>query len=105
MSIKEYSSETTINCTSCQTKCGKDDRDFKKMKPVFIGTAVRSAEYNPGLGCIVKSDAHKSELMKRKDVVEVGNDYGSADNMNKHFEKRKEEEREKRWQDPDDFFL
>lgn len=44
--------------------------------------------------------------MKQKGVVEVGNDFGSAPKMQKHFEEKKKEEREKIWEkDPGDFFL
>lgn len=105
MSIRDYSCDTTADCPSCGMICGKDDRDFKKMRAHFIGSKVTDAEYNPGLGCVVKSKAHKEELMKKKGVVEVGNDYGSAEKMDAHFQKRKEEEREKKWEDPDDFFV
>lgn len=105
LSIRAYSQETVSQCPSCENPCGKDDRDFKKMRRThFIGTSVQNAEFNPGLGCVVKNRAHKDELMKEKGVVEVGNDYGSAEKMDAYFQKRKEEEREKRWEDPDDFF-
>jgi hypothetical protein len=43
--------------------------------------------------------------MKKKGVIEVGNDFGSGEKMQKNFEKKKKEEQEKRWADPKEFFL
>lgn len=40
----------------------------------FFGEKVEQAEYNPGLGCITKSKAHRAEIAKRKNLVEIGND-------------------------------
>jgi len=41
----------------------------------FIGEKVEDAEYNPGLGCIVKSKAHRRQICKERGLIEVGNDY------------------------------
>ena len=72
----------------------------------FSGTAVQNAEYNPGLGCVVKNKAHRDELAKRKGLVEVGNDFKGGEGMQKHFDKKRDEAREERWnKDPGDYFL
>ena len=67
--------------------------------PLFIGTAVESAEYNPGLGKVVKNKKHREELAKRMGVTEIGNDYGSAEKMGQSFDKEREKRREKSWED------
>lgn len=103
--IYDYCDDQSASCSSCNHLCGKDDRDFSKIKPQFIGTAVQEAEYNPGLGCIVKNNYHKDEIMKKKSLVEVGNDFGSGEKQQKHFDKKKEEELESKWKDPSDFFV
>ena len=51
----------------------------------FINAKVEHAEYNPGLGCVVKNRTHRAELARQRGLVEVGNDI-SADNMLKQAE-------------------
>lgn len=70
-----------------------------------MGTKVKDAEYNPGLGKVIKNDHHKKEILKEKGLVEIGNDFGGGERQQTHFEKRKEEEKEERWKDPSNFFL
>ena len=77
--------------------CGSDQRDFSQIKVHLTGTKVTSAEFNPGLGKVVKNQHHKKDLMKRMGVQEVGNDFGSSEKMQKHYEKRKKEERIANW--------
>ncbi len=96
--IKDYDRDANSECPHCGYLCGRDDRDFSNCRFTFSGTAVTSAEYNPGLGTVVKNKYHKSEIMKSKGVVEVGNDFGGGDKMQKHFETRKQEEQAKAWE-------
>lgn len=100
-SITEPAAGRFAICPSCAHECCPDDRDYSHSSFNFIGTAVSSPEYNPGLGGVVKNQYHKSELLKKKNLVEVGNDFGSGEKMQKHFETRKIEEREKRWREVD----
>lgn len=51
----------------------------------FINARVEHAEYNPGLGCVVKNRTHRAELARQRGLVEVGNDI-SADKMLKEAE-------------------
>ena len=104
--IRDYCDDPGSTCTKCGHRCGSDDRDLSKSKVTFSGTAVQNAEYNPGLGCVVKNKAHREELAKRKGLVEVGNDFGGGEKMQKHFDQKKREDREAKWaKDPGDFFL
>ena len=84
-------------CPNCDHLCTGDDRDFSKSTFNFIGTAVTSPEFNPGLGCVVKNKRHKDDLLKKKGLVEVGNDFNGGERMQKHFDKQKQDERERAW--------
>lgn len=81
-------------------KCGQEncERTFAGTKLQFTGTEVTSAEFNPGLGCVVKNKRHKEYIMKSKGVVEVGNDFKSGGAQQDHYETRKREERDKKWE-------
>lgn len=96
--IKDYDANPSAKCPHCGFVCGSDHRYFGFCNISFTGTAVTSAEYNPGLGQVVKNKYHKTEIMKQKSLVEVGNDFGSGDKMQNHFENRKREERAKAWE-------
>jgi hypothetical protein len=83
------------NCDSCQSPA----RYIFSSKIQFIGASVQNAEYNPGLGCVVKNKEHRAELAKQRGLVEIGTDYKSPDNIHKEFDKKREEARAKRWED------
>jgi putative FmdB family regulatory protein len=81
-------------------KCGEYAvRQFVPSKLHITGAKVTHAEYNPGLGCVVQNKHHKAEIMKRKGVMEVGNDFKTPDRMVDHFDKGREEKMRKRWED------
>lgn len=65
--------------------------------PLLSGTSVENAEFNPGLGTVVKNKKHREELAKRNGLIEIGNDYKSAESMDRSFEKQREEKRRKSW--------
>ena len=58
---------------------------------------VQHAEFNHGLGKVVKNQYHKEEICKRMGVVEVGNDYASGEKMQTKFEAERAIKREKEW--------
>lgn len=93
-SVKDM--ERNENCP----KCGEFGiRQFIPEVIHFNKTKVTHAEYNPGLGCVVKNEAHKRDIMKRKGVVEIGNDYGSGEKMQALSEKARQEKFKKRYDD------
>jgi putative FmdB family regulatory protein len=95
--IKSYKD---IDVTEYCPKCGEFAvRQFVPTRIHLSGTAVTHAEFNPGLGCVVKNKRHKEYLMKAKGVQEVGNDFKSGESMNAHFDKAREEKMRKRWED------
>lgn len=96
--IKAYDVDPSSDCTHCGARCGSSDRYFGFCSISFTGTAVVDAEYNPGLGQVVKNKYHKTEIMKQKSLVEVGNDFGSGEKMQTHFENTRHEAREKAWE-------
>lgn len=58
-----------------------------------------TAEYNPGLGCVVRNKSHKKEICKIKGVEEIGNE--SPEKIHKHFDKRREEKIESAYEEAD----
>lgn len=70
-------------CPRCDSPA---ERKFVPSKLHLTGTKVEHAEYNPGLGAVVKSKYERQELAKRKGLVEVGNDYKSGESMQKSFD-------------------
>lgn len=102
-SMHGYSTDPTSHCSNCDHVCGPDDRDFSKIKIQVSGAQVQDAEFNYGLGCVTKNKYDRSEIAKRKGVVEVGNDFSSGEKMQKEFENKRAEEREKSWSDLKDF--
>lgn len=95
--IKSYKDiDVNENCP----KCGEYAvRQFVPQKLHITGAKVTHPEFNPGLGCVVKNKYHKQELMKQKGVVEVGNDFGSGEKMNQHFDAIRAEKHRKSWED------
>lgn len=93
-SVKDF--DVNEFCPSCGAP---GERQFVPHKVHFTGTRVTHAEYNPGLGCVVKNKQHKEEICKRRGLVEVGNDFKTGDSMQKHFDGEREQRREKRWED------
>ncbi len=81
----------------CERKaCGAPARREPFPRRTFLhGTSVLDAEYNPGLGCIVKSAEHRREIAKQKGLEEIGNEPPEA--IHKHFDTRREEQRERQW--------
>jgi hypothetical protein len=82
-------------CSECQVLA---DRKFSPIV-YFNNTSVENAEYNPGLGQVVKNRHHKKELCKKLGVQEVGNDFKSSKTMQTHYDTVREDKLEKRWED------
>jgi putative FmdB family regulatory protein len=82
-------------CPACKTL---GERRFMPSRVFFSKTRVEHAEYNPGLGCVVKSARDRAEQAKRRGLVEVGNDYSDGHSMLKEQDRAVEEKREKAWE-------
>lgn len=81
------------HCPACSNVA---ERVFTKF--YFSGAAVQEAEWNPAFGQVVKNKYHRSELAKRHNMIEVGNDYGSGEGAQKHFEKQKQDAWKAGWE-------
>jgi len=55
------------------------------------------AEYNPGLGCVVRNASHRKEVAKRLGVQEIGNDYSASDKMISESDSSRQRKIEDRW--------
>jgi hypothetical protein len=68
-------------------------REFVPTRLYLNGTKVENAEYNPGLGCIVRNSAHRKEIAKQKGLEEIGNE--KPETLHKHFDTARAEKIEK----------
>lgn len=81
------------SCPSCKSA----DTLRYIARTYFYGARVEDAEWNPGLGEIVKSSRHRAELAKRKGLVEVGNE--SLDNIHRKFDGERDKKISTRYDD------
>lgn len=78
-------------------QCGAlGERVFTKF--YFNGAAVQNAEWNPAFGQVVNNKYHRSELAKRNNMVEIGNDYVSPDSVHKEMETKKADDWRRGWE-------
>lgn len=80
------------NCT----ECGQVLRKLLPKRIHFLGEKVQHAEYNPAFGQVVKDKYHRSELAKRNNVVEIGNE--KPDKMRADFAKDRDKKRRAAWE-------
>lgn len=88
-SIKEYDGKD--KCPSCN----KQGYRILSSSIHFLNEKVENAEYNPGLGMVVKNKKHREEICKQKDLVEIGNE--NPDKIHNKLEKEREEKRLRSW--------
>lgn len=88
--------EAEERCSQCNSVAA---RQFVPRRVYFSGTKVEDAEFNPGLGCITKSSAHRKEIAKQKGLIEVGNEKPEV--IEKHYDDMRKERRERAWADVD----
>lgn len=55
-------------------QCKNVDAERYIGRTHFYGASVEDIEYNPGLGCLVKNKKHRAEIVKRNNLIEVGNE-------------------------------
>jgi len=81
-------------CLNCDHKLISKDRRITGGNG-FLYEKVENAEFNPGLGCVVRNRSHKRELCKRMGVEEIGNE--KPESIHKYFDKSREEKRLTSW--------
>lgn len=77
-------------------QCGAPSERQFTPRVHFIGTSVQHAEYNPGLGRVVRNKYEREELAKRMNLVEIGNDFKSPDRVHDKFDKDRNDKIEER---------
>lgn len=82
-------------CEKCRTV---SQRQFVPRRIHFNKAKVTHAEFNPGLGCVVKNDRHKADLLKQRGLVEIGNDFKSPDAIQQKFDTERTEKFEARYE-------
>ena len=81
-----------------QCSCGEvldSSHRLIAFKGELLYTAVEDAEYNPGLGCVVKNRKHREQICRDRGLIEVGND-----DPNRHharLEKERDQRSQRRW--------
>ena len=79
------------------SQCGHDETSIViSSKLHFIGAKVQDAEFNPGLGCVVKNKDHRREIANQKGLIEVGNE--TPDTLYRESVVKKQIERDKEWE-------
>lgn len=82
-------------CTKCSLKA---TRLFLPQNIYLNKTKVTFAEYNPGLGKVIKNEHHLREECKKQNLTPVGNDFGSGEKMQTGFDKAREDKRAREWE-------
>lgn len=89
-------SSTPETCQKCNTLAIKE---FAPRRVYFTGEKTIDAEYNPGLGCVVKSAQHRKEVAKALGVEEIGNE--CPDKVHKHFDQAREQKNLQAYEEAD----
>ena len=77
--------------------CGAQGRRVYSSNIEFIGTKVQDAYKCTGLGEVIKSKRQRDELIKKKDLIEVGSE--KPEKIHQHFEAERQARRDKSWKD------
>lgn len=80
------------SCSMCECE---ETHVVISSKIYHIGAKVQDAEFNHGLGCVVKSKNEREEIAKQKGLIEVGNE--SPDTLFKESVVKREIEKQKEW--------
>ena len=79
-------------------KCGEVAKRIFTPPAGFTGTKAFEAHYNPAFGKVVTSQKQLDYEAKKRDMVCVGNDFGSGDKMQKYYDDKRAYDREKAWE-------
>jgi predicted nucleic acid-binding Zn ribbon protein len=96
MSIKEYSDGIDESCPICSAK---GNRVY--FAPTISVPKGFQADYYPSLGKVFESKRDLDYHLDKNNLVAVGNDFGSGDSMQKHFDQTREYNQKKKWENFD----
>lgn len=79
-------------------RCGEpSERKFVPSRIHIFGASVENAEYNHGLGQVVRNKKHRAEIAKQKGLIEIGNE--KTESIHKELDQVRAKRREKAWDD------
>ena len=78
-------------------QCGEMGRRFIARTHFYGASDWDKAEYNPGLGCVVKNSKHRAQIAKERGLVEIGNDYKHPDTYHDNNDKARHDKWERSW--------
>lgn len=81
--------------------CGRDNDSKARQvtRTYFYGAKVEDATWDPAFGKVIKSARHRKDEARARGLTEIGNE--KPETIEKHFERQREETREKRWAEAD----
>lgn len=87
----------SMHDSSREEICGECNITLDRVYTSFqiLGAKVQDAEFNTGLGCVVKSTRHRKELAERRGLIEIGNE--TPETSHREIVVKREKEREKEW--------
>ncbi len=65
--------------------------------PPQISVPKFEADYYHSLGKVIHNKRELSNELAKRDLVPIGNDYGSGEKMQQSYDKARDEAREKKW--------
>lgn len=77
-------------------KCGTISERYISRTHFFGASDWHGDEFNPGLGCVVKNNQHKKQILKARGLEEIGSE--PTENIHSFSEKRIKEKAEQREQ-------
>ena len=77
-------------------ECGSNGIRVITAHQVHGSARVEDAEFNPGLGCIIKNRKHRAEVAKQKGAIEVGNE--PVESLHKDAEATLQRNLDKPWE-------
>lgn len=90
-SVKDI--ENVEKCPECDSE---ETSIVISAKIYHTGAKVKDAHYDPALGTVIKSEAHKKEHLKQNDLIEVGTEK-SKESFHNNVVVKKQKEREDEW--------
>ena len=79
--------DKSISAYDREEQCQQCNEPMKRLISAgyFLYEKVEEAQFNPGLGQVVRNRKHKNEILRKNGLIECGNDKPPADKPN-HIE-------------------
>lgn len=80
-------------------KCGAVSNRYIGRTHFYGASDWKGAEFDPSLGCVVRSNKHRRELAKRRGMVEIGNE--KPETIHREMESSRAHREEMSWRQVD----